>query len=60
MGELDGQVEGLTIRHVRLRDIYGNLHTVPWSIIHFGEDKQGQASPARVKLSNVEIEGGDE
>lgn len=31
LGGLDGQVEGLTIRHVRLRDIYGNLHTVPWS-----------------------------
>ncbi|MFP3998648.1 MAG: mechanosensitive ion channel family protein [Desulfobacterales bacterium] len=33
LGGHDGQVEGLTIRHVRLRDIYGNLHTVPWSTV---------------------------
>ncbi|MFP3982089.1 MAG: mechanosensitive ion channel family protein [Desulfurivibrionaceae bacterium] len=33
LGGHDGQVEGLTIRHVRLRDIYGNLHTVPWGTV---------------------------
>lgn len=33
LGGHDGQVEGLTIRHVRLRDIYGNLHTMPWSTV---------------------------
>ncbi|MFP4667842.1 MAG: mechanosensitive ion channel family protein [Desulfobacterales bacterium] len=33
LGGHDGQVEGLTIRHVRLRDIYGNLHTLPWSTV---------------------------
>jgi small conductance mechanosensitive channel len=33
LGGHDGQVEGLTIRHVTVRDIYGNLHTVPWSSV---------------------------
>ncbi len=33
LGGHDGQVEGLTIRHVMVRDIYGNLHTVPWSSV---------------------------
>ncbi|MCF8036122.1 MAG: mechanosensitive ion channel [Desulfobacteraceae bacterium] len=33
LGGHDGQVENLTIRHVTVRDIYGNLHTVPWSSV---------------------------
>lgn len=33
LGGHDGQVEGLSIRHVMVRDIYGNLHTVPWSSV---------------------------
>jgi small-conductance mechanosensitive channel len=33
LGGHDGQVEGLSIRHVTVRDIYGNLHTVPWSSV---------------------------
>jgi len=44
LGGHDGQVESLSIRHVTVRDIYGNLHTVPWSSVvsitnqtrHFG------------------------
>ncbi len=31
LGGHDGQIEHLTIRHVRMRDIYGNVHVVPWS-----------------------------
>lgn len=33
LGGHDGQVESLSIRHVLVRDIYGNLHTVPWSSV---------------------------
>lgn len=33
LGGHDGQVENLTLRHVAVRDIYGNLHTVPWSSV---------------------------
>jgi len=33
LGGHDGQVESLSIRHVMVRDIYGNLHTVPWSSV---------------------------
>lgn len=33
LGGHDGKVEGLSIRHVMVRDIYGNLHTVPWSSV---------------------------
>ena len=33
LGGHDGQVEGLSIRNVRLRDIYGNVYTIPWSSV---------------------------
>ena len=33
LGGHDGQVEGMTIRNVRLRDIYGNVSMVPWSSV---------------------------
>ncbi len=33
LGGHDGQVEGLSIRNIRLRDIYGNLYTIPWSSV---------------------------
>jgi small-conductance mechanosensitive channel len=33
LGGHDGQVEGLSIRNVRVRDIYGNMNIVPWSSV---------------------------
>ena len=33
LGGHDGQVEGLSIRNVRVRDIYGNVNIVPWSSV---------------------------
>jgi len=33
IGSYSGQVEGLTIRHIRMRDIKGNVHIVPWSSV---------------------------
>jgi len=33
LGGHDGQVESLSIRNVRVRDIYGNVNIVPWSSV---------------------------
>ncbi|MEF8943650.1 MAG: mechanosensitive ion channel domain-containing protein, partial [Desulfohalobiaceae bacterium] len=33
LGGHDGQVESLSIRNVRVRDIYGNMNIVPWSSV---------------------------
>lgn len=33
LGGHDGEVEGLSSRSIRLRDIYGNVYTIPWSSI---------------------------
>ena len=33
LGGHDGQVEHLSIRNVRVRDIYGNMNIVPWSSV---------------------------
>ncbi|MFW6415614.1 MAG: mechanosensitive ion channel domain-containing protein [Thermodesulfobacteriota bacterium] len=33
LGGHDGQVEGLSVRNIRLRDIYGNVYTIPWSSV---------------------------
>ena len=33
LGGHDGQVEGLSIRNIRLRDIYGNVYTIPWGSV---------------------------
>jgi small-conductance mechanosensitive channel len=33
LGGHDGQVENLSIRNVRIRDIYGNVNIIPWSSV---------------------------
>lgn len=33
LGNYSGQVEGINIRHIRMRDIYGNVHIVPWGTV---------------------------
>lgn len=34
IGDFSGTVEGMTIRTMRLRDVSGNVHTVPFSVVN--------------------------